>query len=127
MTELVCACVIMIFAAAAMLVIRDSSKMTAAVLGASLCTAVFVFAVRRLAPAAEQIKSALPEGDLADIAKPLTKGLGITYLTSFTASTLRDLDSPNAAKYAELVGRTELVILALPLTAELIGIATSLS
>ena len=125
MTEFICSCGGLIAASAAMLVIRDSSKTAAALLGAALCTAVFVFAVRRLAPAAEQIRTAA--AGLEDTAATLLKGLGIAYLTSFTASTLRDLDAANSARLAELIGRTELVILALPVTADLIALAVDLA
>jgi len=62
----------------------------------------------------------------SDILEILIKTLGISYLTDFSSSICKDLGENGLAAGAELCGKVEIIILAIPVFSNLLEVCTSL-
>lgn len=124
--EIVALCGVILISAIVMLIIRDYSKSAASVVAVALAVGIFVYVIFAARDTYDSLYALTSNETVIPYVKILLKGLGVTYLTSFTAATCRDLGSENAARLSELVGKTELVILSVPLTLELAELAGDL-
>lgn len=72
------------------------------------------------------IENSLNSSQAAEYTKLLIKALGIGYLTSVCASVCRDCGESGLADGVETVGKLEILVLALPLICDIIGVANEL-
>lgn len=119
-------CGVILLAAVVALVIREYSKTAASLVAVAVAVGTFAYIIYRASGVYDSLSELTANEAVAPYVNTLLKGLGIAYLTSFTAATCRDMGSDSAAKLSELIGKTELVILAVPLTLELAGLAGEL-
>lgn len=114
---------VILASAAVATVIRDVSKTTAVILTLASFVTVFACVVLRAAKGYEMLKAVDQNEMLSPYVNTMLKGLGIAYLTSFTEGTCREMGFDGCARIAELVGRCDLVLLALPIVLDLYELA----
>jgi stage III sporulation protein AD len=83
-----------------------------------------IIGIRYISPAIELFKSF--DTVSSDVMELLLKVLGISYLTDFSVSICKELGENGLAAGAELCGKAEILILALPLFSRLLDICTKL-
>lgn len=124
--DTVALCGVILISAVVMLLIREYSKPATSAVAVALAVGAFAYIIYAARDVYNSLSELTSNESVAPYVKTLIKGLGVTYLTSFTAATCRDLGSDNAAHLSELIGKTELVILSVPLTLELAELAGDL-
>ncbi len=83
-------------------------------------------AITAAAPLLQYLRTLLGMGDASPYAELLFKALGIATLAQIAASVCRDCGENSVAEGIELVGRIELLLLSLPLIAEILNAAQEL-
>lgn len=126
MTDIAALFGVILISAVVMLIMREQSKTAASLVAIAVSVCAFVYAALQAGGVFEKLTEFVSSPAAGKYVKTLLKGLGVVYLTAFTASFCRDLGSENAAKASELIGKTELVLLSVPLTLELAEIAGEL-
>lgn len=94
-------------------------KLTAAVVFGGLLIAMAV-------PLVRWIREHLDGGETARYADILLGALGIALMTGMCADMCRDCREPSLAGYVEMAGRLEILILCLPLIAEILEAVSGL-
>lgn len=77
-------------------------------------------------PIIETLVSMMAESAIADYAGILLSAIGIAILTQTVSEICRDCKEGAVAGYVELAGRLELLLLCLPLLAEILGVVEEL-
>ncbi|MBE6553281.1 MAG: hypothetical protein E7666_02950 [Ruminococcaceae bacterium] len=83
-------------------------------------------ALSAAAPLLQYLRTLMGMGNASPYAELLFKALGIATLTQIAASVCRDCGEGSVADGVELVGRIELLLLSLPLIAEILNAAQEL-
>jgi stage III sporulation protein AD len=96
---------------------RFKGYMTA---GATLILSILFF--RQAEPILAAFKALGQKAETGGFFTPLFKGLGISFLVSFTASFCRDLGEDSIAKKLEICGKAAVLYLALPLVGEILSL-----
>ena len=87
---------------------------------------IFAFAaIQEAGPILTFLRELSATPALASYASPLLKSLGIAVLASTCASICRECGEPTLAEGVELVGKTEILLLSLPLMREILSAAAS--
>lgn len=115
---LICACVAVVLKSAG----KDFSVMIKVVSAALLAGGVIICA----SPLIEFITDISEGTQINTYLSVMLKALGVAYLTHICASVCKDCGEETVAGYAELAGKIEMLIIALPLIEELITIAEDL-
>ncbi len=115
---LICACVAVVLRSAG----KDFSVMIKVVSAALLAGGVIICA----SPLIEFITDISEGTQINTYLSVMLKALGVAYLTHICASVCKDCGEETVAGYAELAGKIEMLIIALPLIEELITIAEDL-
>ena len=88
---------------------------------------LFAFAaIHAVSPLVESVTGLLKMEEVSTYATVLFKALGVAVLTETCASLCRECGENAAATGMELVGKVELLLLALPLIGEILSVAESL-
>ena len=114
---------------AAMLTVLLRRRLPEQSLMISLCAAtlLLVALVDRVTPLLESVRSLLDANAVGAVyADVLLKGVGICLLTQTAADTCRDAGESALAGKAELIGKTALLLLSLPLFEQVLAQATDL-
>ena len=115
---IMCACVAVVIKSAN----KDFSGIVKVVSAAILAGGVVIIA----SPLIEFITDISEGTQINTYLSVMLKALGIAFLTHICASVCRDCGEQTIAGYAELAGKIEMLIIALPLIEELITIAEDL-
>lgn len=115
---MMCACVGVVLRSAG----RDFGDMIKVISAVMLAGGVMIFA----SPLIEFISGISEGAQVNTYLSVMLKSLGIAFLTHICASVCRDCGENTIAGYAELAGKIEMLIIALPLIEEIIGIAEGL-
>ena len=83
-------------------------------------------AVSQAAPLVEAVKALMENESLASYTEILLKSLGIAILTGTCATVCRESGEAGIAEGVELVGKSEILLLSLPLLREILTAATAL-
>ena len=115
----------MLFAMLSLLA-KESGSKTAAVQVAVAGVVLFGMAMLRFLPVFESISSLFAKLSLEKEGSFLLKAVGVGYVSRIGSGVCRDLGADSVAAKVELCGRAELLLLAMPLFAEVLEIAYSL-
>lgn len=97
----------------------------ACILSAFLIISVFSFE-NGVGEAISEVRAFTEGTGFSGYAVTLVKALGIAYITQMTEAVCRETGEETVAMAVEFAGRTQLILLALPLAAELLEIAAGL-
>ena len=114
-----------LFAMLSLLVKESGSKTTAAQV-AFAGVALFGFAFVRFLPVFSEAKALFEKLSLEKEGVFLLKAVGVGYVSQIGGDVCRDLGAESVAAKIELCGRAELLLLSLPLFAELLELSYSL-
>lgn len=103
--------------------IGSAAKDLSAVLKIASATLLAGMVITLTSPLLEFILGISEATGLGVYLEIMLKSLGIAYLTHICASVCRDCGDTAVAGYAELAGRIEMIIIAIPLIEEIIGVA----
>ena len=126
MTQLLQAVGIGVLFAMLSLLAKESGSKTASVQVAFAGVVLFGIALLRFLPAFESISTLFTKLSLEDEGSFLFKVVGVGYVSRIGSDVCRDLGAEGVAAKVELCGRAELLLLSLPLFAEVLEIAYSL-
>ncbi len=115
---IMCACVATVVKGAS----RDFGDMVKVVSAVILAGGVMICA----SPLVEFISGIAEGTQINTYLSVMLKALGVAFLTHICASVCRDCGEQTIAGYAELAGKIEMLIIAIPLIEEIIGIAEGL-
>lgn len=126
MSEIVKLCGAALLALAATLILKDSRAAHPELVAVIFALLVLSRLVTNVSGIVDFMRT-LTSGTAAEAYVPtLLKASGIAYLADITADICRSSGEHGIASYAELAGKAEIVILALPLLSELVGLALGL-
>lgn len=112
------------------LIIRKQSPDTALSLrlvASVALAAVCIFAITPIVEYVRELSETVGDAEKIGVAcEVLLKALGISILTHITATVCRDSGEGSIAYYVELGGKTEILLLSLPLIREMIDMTLSL-
>ena len=93
-----------------------------------LCITVILFGacIAWLLPLMTYINNLFENSQLSKYASLLIKALCISMISHICASVCRDAGESSIAYFAELAGRIQIIIMALPIIDEILGVAYSL-
>lgn len=108
------------------LYLRAQQKEIAVLTVVSASVILFSFAVTDAGKAVAAIRQAVLDSGVGLEVETLLKALGIAALTQITADICRDVGEGTIAGQVELMGKMEIVLLALPLASQLLTLAKGL-
>ena len=108
------------------LLAKESGSKTAAAQVAFAGVALFGFAFIRFLPVFSEAKALFEKLSLEKEGVFLLKAVGVGYVSQIGGDVCRDLGAESVAAKIELCGRAELLLLSLPLFAELLELSYSL-
>lgn len=120
------ACMLAVTGLAAAMVIKQWKGDLLPLLRLGLALLFAIAAVSEAEPLVAYLKVQLRVGELSGYAEILIKSLGIAVLSSCCASVCRECGENGIAEGVELVGKTEILLLSLPLLHEILSAAASL-
>ena len=126
MTHLLQAVGIGVLFAMLSLLAKESGSKTAAVQVAFAGVLLFGMAMLRFLPVFETVSSLYQKLSLQKEGSFLLKAVAVGYVSRIGSDVCRDLGADSVAAKVELCGRAELLLLAMPLFAEVLEIAYSL-
>ncbi len=109
-----------------MLVLRNFNNRFSEYIGAFATVLLFGAAVVEFMPIFDFASELAVGTGFEEYLSVLLKALGITLAVQLTSELCRDMGASSLASNLELVGRVELLLLALPLIKELAGIASDI-
>ena len=112
-------CAAAVLALCAVMILRDSKHPHPEYIVMSVGAIIAVRVIGNLSSAVECLRSLANGGTVSGYLPLLLRGAGISYLTDFTSGLCRDAGEDRIAHYVELAGRSELLLLSLPLMTEL--------
>ncbi len=116
-------CGVALCALAAILILKGQKSDFAGLVGAAAGVILLSAAVTAFLPVFDFIKKTVSETSFSEHMKVLGKALGITLAVQLSAEVCRDTGEAALASKLELIGKAEMLILALPLVGELIELA----
>lgn len=119
-------CGIALCALTAVLLLRPQKSEFAGYIGIAASVILFGAAITSFLPIFGYIREITAGTVFTDHLGALAKAVGITLAVQFTADVCRDAGESALASKLELVGKTEILLLCLPLVAELISLASEL-
>ena len=108
------------------LYLRSQQKEMAVLIMISASVILFGIAMQNAGTAVSAIRDTVTESGVTVEVETLLKALGIAALTQITADICREAEETTAAGQVELIGKIEIVLLSLPLAAQLLTLARSL-
>lgn len=108
------------------LYLKTQQKEIAVLLSIGASVLLFGMAVKGTGEAITAIRNTVALSGIAMEVEILLKALGITALTQITGDICREAGENTVAGQVELLGRVEIVVLSLPLAAELLSMARGL-
>ena len=115
-------CAVGILATAALMVLKDSgsrhTKTVVIILGVMLMGRA-VLGLGEVVKLADEIS----DGGRTPYVKTLLKAAGIAYLVDLAAGLCRDAGESSVAEYVELAGKSELMLLSLPIITDLLELS----
>ena len=93
-----------------------------------LCITVVLFAacIWRILPVVTYVNDLFDKSQVSEYASVLIKALAISLVSHICATVCRDAGEGSIAYFAELAGRVQMLILAIPIIDEILGIAYGL-
>ncbi|MGN0620690.1 MAG: SpoIIIAC/SpoIIIAD family protein [Porcipelethomonas sp.] len=120
MVSIISVCVICICAALICKITEKHSKEQAVLLVTAVSALILINVVSEISPVMEKIESLASASGLDSIyAETIFKALGICFLTKFASDICRDCNENSMASAAEIAGKLQLLLLALPMFGEL--------
>lgn len=116
-----------ILSAVLLLLLRELRSSMAALLRVAAVLTLFGAAVALLAPLLARISELLSFAGREEITAVLLRAAGIALIAEITAAICRDLGENSLAAGVALFAKLELLLLALPMTEELISLARELA
>lgn len=116
-----------ILSAVLLLLLRELRSSMAALLRVAAVLTLFGAAVVLLAPLLARISELLSFAGREEITAVLLRAAGIALIAEITAAICRDLGESSLAAGVALFAKLELLLLALPMTEELISLARELA
>lgn len=108
------------------LYLRSQQKEIAVLLIISASVILFYIAMKDAGTAVSSIRETVSESGVTAEVETLLKALGIAALTQITADICREAGESTIAGQVELIGKLEIVLLSLPLAAQLLTMAKNL-
>ena len=119
-------CGVALCALAAILILKGQKSDFAVFVGAAAGVILLGVAVTTFLPVFDFIKNMVLQTSFSQYMTPLGKALGITLAVQLSAEVCRDAGEASLASKLELVGKAEILLLALPLISELIALAAKI-
>lgn len=120
-------CGVALCALSAALLLRDRHRAISAVCVSLATVTVLLYCLTSQLSGFTQTLSKLSEGEgFADYAVTLTKALGIAYVTGAATEVCKSCGESSLAYAVGIGGRAELLLLALPMVSNLLGIASEI-
>ncbi len=116
-------CGLALLSLSVVLIVSQFKRELGRVIGICLGAAFLVPAFAQLFPTIEVINEFVADTPLAKYSSTLLKALGVALAVEICSDMCRDAGEPTLASRLEMIGKAELLLLALPLVSELIGIA----
>ncbi|MBQ4137720.1 MAG: hypothetical protein IJD67_06375 [Clostridia bacterium] len=119
-------CGLVILALFAVLLTGELKREIGKLVGICAGVALLVAAVGKMVPVFALVKELLGGTAIAGYFSTLIKALGVALAVEFCADLCRDLGESTLAHRLEMLGKAELLLLALPLVSELVKLARGL-
>lgn len=119
MSTIVKICATAFLALCAILLLRDSKHSHTGYIVIAVGIAVASRVVINLSEAVGCLQNLADGTSVSGYLPTLLRAAGISYITDFTSGLCRDAGEENIAGYVEIAGRSELILLSLPLISEL--------
>ena len=119
-------CGLVIFALFTVLLTSELKRDIGKLVGICAGVALLIAAIGKLVPVFTLVKQLLDDTALAGYFSTLIKALGVSLAVDFCADLCKDLGESSLAGRIELLGKAELLLLALPLISELVELARGL-
>ncbi len=116
-------CGMALIALITVLILREQKSEIASFVGLTAAVVLFGAAASEFLPAFSLLSEQLRGSAFERHVSVLTKALGVTLAVQFTAELCRDAKEDGIAAKLELVGKAELLLLAVPLMQELTALA----
>lgn len=117
-------CGIAIAAVMLILLVKQTREEFSPLMSLAVCIAFFIAAITSFTPVTEYVKEITSGSLLGPYTGTLLKALGIGLVTQTTAEVCRDSGETAVAGKVELLGKTEILLLSLPLMRELLQAAS---
>ena len=115
-----------IIALIAIIILRGQRSEFAPIVSLSAAVILFTAAAVGIVPVLSELRGFIDGTGFEKYLSTLVKALGITLAVQFSAELCRDAGESAIASKLELIGKVEMIVLALPLIRELIGLAGGL-
>ena len=112
--------------AAMILLLREVGFRATPVITAIAILLILFRAIGLYSDAIGTFSSLLTEGMPSDALEAMLKVTGMTYLFGISSDTCRELGAPGVAKALDLVGRIEIILIALPYVREIVMLGAEL-
>ena len=119
-------CGVALCALTAVIVLRGQKSEFAGIAAFAAAVLLFGAAVAEFLPVLSELERMIKGTGFESCLPTMTKALGITLVVQFSAELCRDAGESSIASKLELVGKAEIVLLALPLIGKLLGLAAEL-
>lgn len=126
MSELIKLCGAALAALVGVLVLREAKSSLAETAASFFGICIMTRVLMNMSDLVTYLQSIAAGTNAQGYLKTLLKAAGIAYITEFTAGICRDSGVGSVASYVELLGRTELIMLSLPLMTELLELSFTL-
>ncbi|MBO5671055.1 MAG: hypothetical protein J6S41_05855 [Clostridia bacterium] len=108
------------------LFLKSQQKEIATLLVITASVVLFCIAVKDAGSAVASVRETVADSGVAVEVETLLKALGIAVITQITADICREAGETIVAGQVEMIGKMEIVLLSLPLAAELLTLAKDL-
>lgn len=119
-------CALCILSLVLLVILKGANDKMALMLKLCITVTLFVGCISWLFPVMTYINDLFDKSLVSKYARVLIKALAISLVSHICATVCRDSGEGSIAYFAELVGRIQILIMALPLIDEILGIAKSL-
>ena len=119
-------CGVALCALAACIVLKGQKSEFASIVALAAALLLFGAAAVEFYPTLTELRELIEGTSFEGYLSTLIKALGITLAVQFSAELCRDAGESSIAAKLELVGKAEIILLALPLIRELLGLAGGL-
>lgn len=123
MSEVFKLCGAAFIALASVLVLRSANSNLAEITASFFGVCIMARVLMNVASLTEYLNTLADGTEVKGHLKTLLKAAGIAYLTEFTSGICRDAGVGTVASYVEMLGKTELIMLSLPLMSELLELS----
>lgn len=116
-------CGLALMALAVIMILSEFKPKLAKIAANTIGLYLFSASASNLYPSLKTISELAADTPVAPYLPTILKALGVALVVEITADTCRDAGEPALASRLEIIGKAELLLIALPLVSELIGIA----